>query len=77
MAKFSHPVENSDADFCFGLLIVEVPGFEFRPNDRLPSAHLGLYPAALIVAGGFLPGHPAALGLDFGDMPVANRRIER
>jgi hypothetical protein len=30
MAKFSHPVENSDADFCFGLLIVEVPGFEFR-----------------------------------------------
>ena len=74
MAKFSHPVENSDADFCFGLLIVEVPGFEFRPNDRLPSAHLGLYPAALIVAGGYLPGHPA-LGLDF--MPVANRRIER
>jgi hypothetical protein len=40
-AKFGHPVENTDANLCFSLLIVEMSGFEFSPDHSLPSAHLG------------------------------------
>jgi hypothetical protein len=42
----------------------------FGTDHCLPSAHLGLDPAALDVAGGFLPGHPT-FGLNFGDVAVA------
>ena len=65
-----NPVENTNADLCFCRLIVEVPHLEPPSDHRLPSAHLGLDPAALSVAGGFLPGHPV-VGCDFGDMAVA------
>src|ERR1700712_4780250 len=74
MAEFDHPVENTDADLCFSLLIVEASCLEFRRYHSLPPAHLGLNSTALIVAGGFLPSHPAAV-LDFRNMVVANRRV--
>ncbi|MFS1808986.1 hypothetical protein, partial [Bacillus anthracis] len=75
-AKFRHPVENADADLNFCFLVVEVPRFELWSDHSLPSAHLGLTPAAQIVAGRFLPGH-SATGLDLLNMPVSNRWIER
>jgi hypothetical protein len=45
-----------DTDLGFRFLIIEMSGFEFSPYHKLPSAHRGFHPAALIVAGGFPPG---------------------
>lgn len=41
-------------------------------DHLLPSPHLGLHAAALIVTAGFLPGQPAT-GCWVGDMTVPNR----
>lgn len=67
---------STDANLWFCRLIVEASRIEFCPDDRLPSAHRGLDPAALIVAGGFLPGHPAP-GRDFRDMTVSRGWFKR
>ncbi len=77
--EFCHPVESTDTNLCFCRLIVEVLCLEFRSDDGFPPAHPGLDPAALVVAGEFLPGRPGrpAPGLDFGDVAVAYRWIVR
>lgn len=74
-SEFSHPVENADADIRFCLLVFEVTRLQFRANHGLPSAHLGLHAAALIIAGGFLSGQPTT-GLYPGDVAIANRCVQ-
>ena len=73
-AKSGHPVENPGANPGFCFLIFEVARLWLWPNNCLPAAHESFAPGALIVAGGFLPGHPPA-GCDLGDMAVTCRRI--
>ncbi len=74
LAKPGHSVENLHANPGFRFLVFEVARLQPGPNNRLPAAHESFTPAALIVASGFLPGHPPA-GCDLGDMAVSCRQI--
>ena len=46
-AKFSHFVENADADPDFRLLVFETPRFQFCSDDTLPPTHLRFRATAL------------------------------
>jgi len=75
-SEFGHPVENAAADICFCFLVFEVSRSQFRPDHGLPSSHLCPHAAALIVAGGFLPGQPTT-GLYLDDTAVSSRWLRR
>ncbi|AYD04816.1 hypothetical protein [Neorhizobium sp. NCHU2750] len=66
-----HSVENTNADVGLGLLIAEATGLQLGPADGLSSAHLGFYPAVLIVTRRSLPRQPRLL-CNLGNMAITN-----
>src|SRR3954465_11759256 len=73
-SEAEHAVECLDGDLGFDLLGRPGLGAQGVADHTLVSAHRRLRLGPLVVAGGFLPAHAAALG-DALEMTVARRRI--